>query len=374
MENGVVNLLNQMSGSLRHAIACIEGYTDFRWRLQRTDVEVIALDRSNVGVWRMRRDIYRLCRRLRPAILHTRNLSSLDAIVPAKAAGVGRFIHGEHGWDVDNLGGHRVKPALLRRLHAPLVDRYVAVSRHLERYLIERIGVDAGRITRICNGVDVERFNPVGNGVISNLDGNHPFSKKALFGDDAFVIGTVGRAQQVKDQATLIHGFAEVVRAHPQLRKRLRLAIIGDGPLLADLRELARATGVADVAWLPGALDNVSDVLRTFDLFVLPSLNEGISNTILEAMASGLPVVATRAGGNAEIVSDGCWGRLFEPGDIPGLATLLSDYASNGEIRAAHANAARRAACEHFSLDTMIARYVSLYETLLGREWLRDAA
>src|SRR5262249_2906904 len=145
-----------------------------------------------------------------------------------------------------------------------------------------------------------------------------------------------------KDQATLVNGFAELVRNRPALGARLRLAIIGDGPLLSTLRQLTEMLGIAELTWLPGGVGNVPDALRSFDIFVLPSLSEGVSNTILEAMASGIPVVATAAGGNPELVWDGYCGRLFAPGDVPALARLLADYVADPLLRGAHGAAARR--------------------------------
>ena len=362
LENGVINLIDRLQESeFRHAIVCIESASNFRQRLKRQNVEIIALNRSEAGIWRVRRQIHSICRRLRPAILHTRNMSGLDALLPARLAGVGYCIHGEHGWDVDNLQGQKLRPALLRRLHSPFVDRYITVSKHLERYLIERVGIAPARISHICNGVDVDRFTPAREKPIGLLPAH-------LRAETPFVIGTVGRIQPVKDQAVLVRAFAELIRESPDLR--LRLAIIGDGPLLPALRELACSLGVADLTWLPGAMANVPDVLRLFDLFVLPSLNEGISNTILEAMASGLPVVATNVGGNVEIVDDGRWGRRFESGNVLQLAHILGEYVRDPGMRSVHAAAARRAAVERFSLDTMVAQYRAIYEARLSHERL----
>jgi sugar transferase (PEP-CTERM/EpsH1 system associated) len=364
LENGVVNLIDGLrDAGFRHAVACIEDVSEFRRRLARQDVEFVALERSRVGIWRVRRRIYALCRRLRPAIVHTRNLSGLDALLPARVAGVARCVHSEHGWDVDDLQGKKLRPALLRRLHSPLVDRYVTVSKDLEGYLARRVGIAPSRITTICNGVDVERFTPARERPLHLLPAGWPAGAR-------FVIGTVGRIQPVKDQAVLVRAFARIVAQRPELRARLRLAIVGEGPLLPALRALAQSLGIADVSWFPGACDNVPEMLRLFDVFVLPSLNEGISNTILEALASGLPVVATRVGGNVEIVDEGRCGRLFAPGDVDALAALLAQYADESQLLAAHAAAARRAATERFSLGGMVAQYRLLYESLLARERL----
>lgn len=361
MENGLVNLVNRMPpGRYRHAIACVEDYSDFRNRITRTDVEVIALHRSRIGAWGLRRALFDLCRRLRPAIVHSRNLSGLDALVPAWLAGVPHRVHSEHGWDVDNLDGRKWRPALLRRLHAPLVDRYITVSKDLERFLVRRVGIEAGRITQIYNGVDTERFAPAASRPAGRLPPG--------FADaDTLLVGTVGRAQAVKDQATLLRAFALLLERHPGLRHRLRLAVIGDGPVLADLRALAATLRIEDGVWLPGAQDHVAELLRGFDVFVLPSLNEGISNTILEAMATGLPVVATAVGGNVELVEDDVSGRFFAPGDVPALAGILERYAADSALRRAHSEAARRRAVERFSLEAMIGQYLQVYDRFADR-------
>jgi len=358
MENGLVNLINRMPQEcLRHAVACIEDYSDFRQRITRADTEVIALHRAKIGVWKLRNELLQLCRRLQPRVVHSRNLSGLDALAPAKLAGVRHCIHGEHGWDMDDLYGTRWRPAILRRLHSPLVDRYIVVSKDLERYLTQRVGIAAGRISQIYNGVDTERFAPHSTGAGNGLPAE--FAEQ-----DTFVIGTVGRIQPVKDQFTLLKAFAELVQSNA----RLRLAVIGDGPLLGDLRRFAETLGIAKLTWLPGAIGNIPDALRSFDIFVLPSLSEGISNTILEAMASGVPVVATAAGGNLELIEDGYCGRLFPPGDVATLVRLLAAYILDPSLRQAHASAAREVAVQRFSLDTMVRKYQEIYLGLCGEK------
>ena len=358
LENGLVNLINRMPASaFRHAIACVEDYSSFRDRLADPGVEVIALNRSQVGLWRMRRDIHALCRRLRPAIVHTRNLSGLDALMPARLAGVRRTVHGEHGWDVDDLKGEARRPALLRRLHAPLIRRYITVSKDLERYLVRRIGVGPARITQIYNGVDTARFAP-------EPQRGREVLPPGFAPPGAVVIGTVGRIQQVKDHATLLRAFAALAAADPAFAARARLAIVGDGPLLGDLRLLADTLGIAHLVWFPGNRTDVADVLRAFDVFALPSLNEGISNTILEAMASGLPVVATAVGGNVELIDDGLTGALVPPADAAALGNALAGYIAAPERRLAHGRQARAAATERFSLPAMVGNYQRVYEEL----------
>jgi sugar transferase (PEP-CTERM/EpsH1 system associated) len=363
MENGLVNLINHMSArSFRHAIACIEDFSpEFRQRIERTGVEVFPLHRSRVGVWKLRRRLYQLCRSLRPAILHSRNQSGLDALLPARLAGVRCCVHGEHGWDVDNLTGEKWKPILRRRLHALLVDRYIAVSKDLERYLAARIGVSPAKITQIYNGVNTELFVPAGERSLA-------LAPSGFLAQNSLVIGTVGRLQPVKDQATLVKAVAYLVQAHPALRARLRLVIVGNGPLLDDLRALAAALGIAEQCWFPGSRTDVRALLRLFDVFVLPSLNEGISNTILEAMASGLPLLATNVGGNVELVEENESGRFFVPGDAMGLASLLADYTLAPDLARRHGQASREIAMRRFGLRAMVTSYQKVYEDLIYKD------
>jgi sugar transferase (PEP-CTERM/EpsH1 system associated) len=361
MENGLVNLINHMpADKFRHAVLCVEDYSDFRSRITRADVEVIALNRSRVGIGKLRREIFRLCRALKPAIVHTRNLSGLDALLPARLAGVAHCVHGEHGWDVHDLEGKRWRPIILRRLHAPLIEQYITVSRDLQRYLLARIGIRAARITQIYNGVDTDRFQPAAGKPRTWLP--PAFQDASLT-----LIGTVGRVQPVKDQATLLQAFAQLITREPALRPTLRLLVVGDGPLLAELKTLAATLNIADITCYPGAMNDVPQVLRALDVFVLPSLNEGISNTILEAMACGLPVIATGVGGNLELVADGACGRFFTPRDAGTLCDLLLQYTRDVPLREAHSRAARHHAVEQFGLATMVARYQAVYDQLLGR-------
>ena len=358
MENGLVNLINRMPAAhYRHAIACVEDYSDFRERVTQPGVEVYPLHRSRRGVWGLRRALFDLCKKIRPTIVHSRNQSGLDALVPATLAGVPYRVHGEHGWDMDDIGGTRLKPALLRRLHAPFVNRYITVSKDLEQYLINRIGIRAARITQIYNGVDVARFNPLTPKSRAWLPAS--FQRQGLL-----LVGSVGRAQEVKDQATLIQAFADLINAHSALRATLRLTIVGDGPMLATLRAQVITLGLHDLIYLPGALNAIPEVLRSLDIFVLPSLNEGISNTLLEAMAAELPVLATAVGGNRELIEGGNTGAFFAPRDTAALSRLLHVYATDAELRHRHGDAGRHIAVSRYSLNAMVERYVEVYDAL----------
>ncbi len=171
--------------------------------------------------------------------------------------------------------------------------------------------------------------------------------------------------KEVKDPLALVRAFIWSLKKIPEARQRLRLVMVGDGPLLEPARALLAQEGFADLAWLPGARHDVHRILRDLDVFVLPSLVEGISNTILEAMACGLPVIATDVGGNPELVQDNVTGRLIPRRDLSALSQAIGYYLSHPAERTRHGREARRVVETRFSLGTMVSGYVSVYDRLL---------
>ena len=333
---------------------------NFRFGNTRDDVEYASLHKRPGHGAALYPRMLRLFREMRPAIVHTRNLAALECQVPAALAGVPVRVHGEHGRDVDDLDGTRVRYQWMRRAYRPFVHHHVALSRDLAGYLERKVGVPQRRIAQIYNGVDIERFRPSAGGR-QPIEGC-PFTDPALF-----IAGTVGRMQTVKAQTELAHAFICALELQPALRARLRLVMVGDGPLRAEAQKMLDAAGVAHLAWLPGEREDVPDVMRGLDCFVLPSLAEGISNTILEAMASGLPVLATEVGGNAELVVAGVTGVLVAAGDAESLANGLVQMAGDPSRAVAFGRAGRARVEEYFSLPAMVAAYQGLYDRLLAQ-------
>jgi sugar transferase (PEP-CTERM/EpsH1 system associated) len=361
LENGLINLINRIPlARYRHAVICLTGYSEFRRRIQRSDVEVYALDKpagnSPLTLFRL----WRLLKRLRPDIVHTRNLATLEAALPAAVAGVPVRIHGEHGRDVGDLDGSNRKFQLWRRLFNPLVHQYIALSRDLAGYLQKKIRVPSAKVAQLYNGVDTDLFHPAAGG-------REPLPCPDFTPPGAFVIGTIGRMQEVKDQLTLARAFVLLLQMNPQLRRDVRLVMVGDGPLRVEVAAILDHGGVRGFAWLAGERDDVPRIMRGLDLFVLPSLAEGVSNTILEAMASGLPVVATAVGGNPELVDEGRTGRLVPPADPAAMAAAIGEYVANREMGRQHGSAARMVAKNRFSMTAMVNSYLSIYDRMLER-------
>ena len=357
LENGVVNVINRMTTSrYRHAILALEKVEPtFAARLQRSDVALFELNKPPGHALKHYPRIWRLMRALQPSVVHTRNLAALETQLVAAAARVPVRIHGEHGRDVEDLDGTSLKLQRIRRLYSPFVHRYVTVSKELQSYLVDRVGIAHGRIQQIYNGVDTDRFRPATRGREA-IEGC-PFQ-----GPDVFIVGTVGRMQVVKNQTLLARAFVRARQASPETTQALRLVMVGEGPLRAQAQRILDEAGMGAWAWLPGERQDVHQVMRGLDTYVLPSLGEGISNTILEAMATGLPVIATDVGGNNELVQPEVTGQLVPTQDAEGLAQALLRLARNPQAAVIQGKAARGEAERRFSLDAMVDAYAALYD------------
>lgn len=361
MENGMVNLFNTLPPDrFRHTVVALTDYSDFRRRIQAQTVDFHALHRApGHGLGWMKR-LWRLLRELEPDLLHTRNLAALEAQFVAAAAGVRATVHGEHGRDVFDLYGQNWKYNLLRRAARPFVSNYIAVSRDLETWLRLQIGVSPRKLHQIYNGVDSGKFHP--------RAGARPGGLPAGFAAaDAVVFGSVGRMVEVKDYPLLVEAYLQLHQRDPQAASRTRLVIVGEGPARAACRRRLTDAGLDGHAWLPGERHDIAELMRCFDVFVLPSRNEGISNTILEALASGLPVIATAVGGNVELVEDGVNGRWVKPGNASDMAQALLEYLRSPERVRAQGDAARGAAEARFSIPAMAEAYATVYDHTLGR-------
>jgi sugar transferase (PEP-CTERM/EpsH1 system associated) len=358
LENGIVNLINHMPiDTYRHVVIALTEVTDFRHRILRDDVEFISLHKApGHGIWLFPK-LLALFRRLRPAIVHSRNLAALEVQLPAWAAGVPVRIHGEHGRDVGDLDGSNVNYQRVRRFYRPFVSYYLALSRDLADYLISKIGIPENKVLQVYNGVDSKRFRPTGS--------NHTILDCPFIRPEHWIIGTVGRMQSVKDQPTLARAFIRTLQIDPTLKQRLRLAMIGDGPLRAECQRLFAEADLTDFTWLPGERSDIPEIMRGLDCFILPSLAEGISNTILEAMASGLPVIATRVGGNADLVDAGITGEIVPPADVEAMARQIVRLANTPELARCMGEAGRDATERRFSMAAMVLAYQGTYDRLL---------
>ncbi|MEO8839452.1 MAG: TIGR03088 family PEP-CTERM/XrtA system glycosyltransferase, partial [Herbaspirillum sp.] len=345
------------------AIVCLTEYTVFSEKITKPDVPIFALHKKPGLDLGMHIAIWRLLRKLKPAILHTYNLSTIEYVLVAKLAGVRVKVHAEHGREATDPNGENRKHNLLRRLLIPCIDAFVPVSLDLQQWLKHVIHVPDKKNCLINNGVDTIEFTPA----------DDPRSKHTIpFGPNCFIIGTVGRLQAVKCHTDLIDAFALLLKSAPMKNVPLRLAIIGDGPLSAVIKNKIEIAGITDKVWLPGARTDIAKIMQDFSVFVLPSLAEGTPVTILEAMATGLPIVATQVGGIPEVVLDQQTGTLVPPSNPCALATAIATYVDQPLLATLHGAAGRRRIEQKYSVDAMLRGYTELYDDLCTRKKIKE--
>ncbi len=274
-------------------------------------------------------------------VVHTHNTyPHLYATLAARWAGIPVVIQTRHG----QRAGHGWKSRTQYRWAAKWVDRVVAVSQDAANLTIRPDGIPAAKVQTIWNGIDLDDFEYRGPG------------------PDPVLI-SVARLSAEKDFPTLLHAMKRAVAQFPALKLRL----IGDGPEREKLESLTRELGLTDCVKFHGDCRDVPAKLAEAACFVSASLTEGISLTLLEAMAVGLPVIATAVGGNPEILVDGVTGRLTPPRDPAQLAEAIVSLVRRPETWHSWGRAGRRRVEQHFDVRRMVAEYQSLYAELAGR-------
>lgn len=360
-EHVVLSLLEELDAQIFEQQLCVtRGFNSELVRARGLAREPYVAGKVDGGNQLLVFRLARIMRTARPHIVHSRNWGAIEAIFAARIARVPIVIHSEHGYEVDMAAGLPKRRRLLRRGAYPLADAVFAVSDELRNYHAKQAWIPPGRIRVISNGVDTKRFSP-------RRAMRSAIRQKLGLSADSFVVGSVGRMVAIKDYATLL-AAAESVASRGG---NVQVLLAGSGPELERHRAaVARSSELAGRVSFLGTAKDIPEVMNAMDVFVLPSLLEGMSNTILEAMACGLPVVATSVGGNPELVEDGVSGWLFGPRNASDLAMRIEQLASHGEMLRKFGAAARDRVVNRFSLDRMISSYQSLYLELAAKRGL----
>jgi sugar transferase (PEP-CTERM/EpsH1 system associated) len=297
----------------------------------------------------------RIIRRFRPHIVHTRNWGGLEGVPAARISAVPVVIHSEHGYEVEMFGGLPLRRRMFRRAMYPLASIVFAVTRELRDFHAAQAWVRPQSIKVIYNGVDTIRFRPSEQlRMATRRELNIP--------DSSFVVGSVGRLVTIKDHRTLLHAARSLAESNIDVR----VLLVGAGPEMAALQSQASGALAGRVTFA-GDSDRVPELLNAMDIFALPSLGEGMSNTLLEAMASSLPVAASRVGGNSEVIESEDHGWLFSPGDVGTLVRILSRCEQDRKLGTEIGRRARIRVTSVFGLDRMMENYRSMYLDLAAK-------
>jgi sugar transferase (PEP-CTERM/EpsH1 system associated) len=327
----------------------------------RQDIRVIPLNRSPRNPGFITRDLLSLFARVRPHIVHSRNWTSIEAVLAARLARIPAIVHSEHGRDVLPFTSEPLRRRLFRRACYGLADRVFAVSRSLKQELVSTLGISEDLFKVIYNGVDTRLFCP-------SSEKRNAQRKNLGISETKVVVGCVGRLDLVKDHVTVLRAAEIAVNQGSDLL----VILVGDGPQRDPLEQQVKAMpALRNRVIFGGRTFDATQWLHAFDVFALPSVFEGTSNTLLEAMATGLPVVATRVGGNMELVEENRAGLLFEVSDFQGLAVHLKRLAASSDLRQNLGAAARKHVEEHFRLERMINNYSDMYTDVASPKQLR---
>jgi glycosyltransferase involved in cell wall biosynthesis len=285
----------------------------------------------------------------RVSIVHTHNPPALIYGAPAARLARAAAVHSKHGMNPDLR-----RRVWLRRNAARLVDAYVAVSPALKAAAIESGDCERSRLCVISNGIDIARFCP-------NPAARRDVRAELGIPEDAWVVCTVGRLAQEKDQSALIEAMA------PLLGERRRLVVVGDGPARAALRKQVENMSGGAYVCMTGSRGDVDRILAACDAFALTSRTEGLPLVLLEAMATGLPVVSSAVGGIPDVVEHRATGLLFASGALGPLRRQLDWLSTDAPLSRQLGRAARHHVVKKYSLERMANEYDALYANVLWR-------
>jgi sugar transferase (PEP-CTERM/EpsH1 system associated) len=337
-------------------VACLYDPEVIGTEIRAAGISVINLDMRSKWDLRAPYRLFRLLRRENIQILHAHLFhANLLAATLGKLARIPIIITTRHSVEIGGPGRE-----WLNRLVKPLHDVAVMVSRQVHETERRRSGVKPDKIAEIPGGVDVNIFTQIDCKSIKRL--RHKWD----LGTEVTIIGTVGRFVEPK-------GYSYLLEAMVELRKQnsnIRALLVGDGSLRLAMEEKAETLDLPDILVFTGIRRDVPMILALLDVFVLPSLWEGLPIALLEAMAAGLPVVATRVGGVPEVVVDGVTGFLVPPRDPQALADAILRLLRDPDLRRRMGEAGHARVAEHFSVEQMVGKTEALYEQLLAEKGL----
>lgn len=344
-ERLVIEICKQLQDRVDSVVCCLDFEGAWAAEARALGIPVFALGRRPGFHPSLSLQVARLIKAHHIDVVHCHHYSPYVYGLLASLIAPARLVFTEHG----SLS--HGKPSPKRRLVNPLLTRRAGrlctVSGFLRENLIAE-GFPAHRLTVVHNGIEPgPRPTP-----------EQRLAARAALGlpEDAFVVGTCARLVPVKSLETLLRAHVSVVARYPQART----VVIGDGPERAALEALTATLGVGDSVTFAGYRSDVRSLVPGFDVYANTSLYEGVSLTILEAMAAAVPVVATRNGGNPEVVVDGETGFLV-PDGAPGVADAITRLAADPVRRRAMGDAGRRRLETHFSLERMVEEYAAAY-------------
>jgi sugar transferase (PEP-CTERM/EpsH1 system associated) len=354
MERGLLNLINYGDHErFRHVVLCLTDAGEYATMLTAPDCQVVELRKNPGNDWRLPSRIAQAARRHGVDIMHARGWPALvESAIGARLAGISRTMYTFHGKTIDDLKGISFKRRWLQKAMIRSYRKVITLNQQMRADLAAECSMAESRIGIINNGVDIEKFRPRCDRASLRREFGLPIEK--------VIIGNVARLDPVKNHEVVLRALRRLV----DQQLEVLFLLVGDGPNRAALeREVARLALGPHVR-LYGHSNAVTELLNCMDVYVQSSFYEGFSNTVLEAMACGVPVIATDVGGTTDIFSDGSEGYFFKSQDDSTLASLLFDLARDETQRRRMGERARKSTVEQFPIQSMVRGYESAYSEL----------
>lgn len=342
LEKMVIDLVSELNKrGYNNSICCLDNEGELLELTTERGIDVFFMNRQNGFDWKLIFKLAKILRKSNVDVVHTHNMGPLFyGSLAAKIANVPVIINTRHG---------REKKSLYSWVWN-INNKVVVISDDAKREMHKYNHIKKSRSVVIYNGVDLNKYS------FDNYKSN--VRKELNLDEDTYIVGTVARLSEEKDQITLINTFYDVAK----VISKVRLVLIGDGPLRNKLEEYAIGLNLRDKVLFLGFRKNIPMLLSGFDVFVLSSLTEGLSLTLLEAMAAKKPIVATNVGGNPEVVVEGITGFLVPPKDTDKMSEAIITLLKNSELRKKMGEAGRKRVEDKFSLDIMVSEYIKTYK------------
>lgn len=338
LEKVTLDLANHLNNvRFKVTICCLDRLGDLAKEAENRGIKVLFVKRKPGIDFSLPFRLRRVFKDEKIDIVHTHNHAPmLYGTLGARLAGIRAIFNTIHGRE------KKIKNKAIWSMVWKMNSRIITISQDAKKELVKHSGINPEKIGVIYNGIDISRFKK------SGVDNN--------------IIGTVSRLSLEKDNFTMLEAFKIITSRFDNVS----LVIAGDGPLRESLKSKVESLKLEDKVQFLGFRNDIPEILSGFDVFALSSLTEGISISLLEAMASGKPVVATNVGGNPEVVVNGETGLLVPPKDPAKMAEAIIKILSDKEMAKRMAEAGRKRAEEKFSLERMVKEYQELYEGTHG--------
>lgn len=351
-ETFVVNLLKNINREIFNvSVCCIWKGGPLENELRKIDIPVYIMNKREGIDWSIFNKLKNIFKTNHIDVINTHHLGPLIyALIPAKIAKVKKIIHTEHSFKYFIKKRRYFWYAKILFKH---VTKIIGVCDDITEYIKNNINKDSSKTLTIKNGIDVKKFN-----VIKTKEEILKIKSRLNLKKDSFIIGMVGRLDAVKNHKMTLKNFQKISLDN----QNINLLIIGSGPEEKNIKQIIFNLKIQDKVILLGERTDISELLSIIDIFLLPSLSEGLSIALLEAMSSKKAIIASNVGGNIEIIKNNSNGLLFNLNSEEDFISTLLRLINNAELRHELGLKAFETVRGHFSLNCMVRKYENLYK------------